>query len=265
MIRYNLVHQIGATHMKRFAIIILSATSLLLAAAGQNAKQEKQNSDGKARLVPNPVLLLIRDPAIQADLQLRPDQKKTIRKVLDDIDGEFWAIRDLNAEQGGGTLNALVTKVTGELRKTLSTNQLKRLDQLILQGQGPDAIILPDVAKKLSLDKDQLKLIVKRLADAYDELDELAKQVTATNQKEIEAKAAKVREAGKELILDVLNEDQKKQWNAMLGKSFDMSKVKPPIIKAPELVSGDAWINSEPLTLEQLRGKVVAIHFWTFG
>jgi hypothetical protein len=33
---------------------------------------------------------------------------------------------------------------------------------------------------------------------------------------------------------------------------------------APELAAG-AWINSEPLTLQQLRGRVVLIDFWTYG
>jgi thiol-disulfide isomerase/thioredoxin len=33
---------------------------------------------------------------------------------------------------------------------------------------------------------------------------------------------------------------------------------------APELSGGD-WINSEPLTLARLRGRVVLIEFWTFG
>jgi len=33
---------------------------------------------------------------------------------------------------------------------------------------------------------------------------------------------------------------------------------------APELVTGD-WINSEPLSLKELRGRVVLIEFWTFG
>src|SRR5882724_9285390 len=33
---------------------------------------------------------------------------------------------------------------------------------------------------------------------------------------------------------------------------------------APELASG-TWINSEPLTLPGLRGRVVLIEFWTFG
>lgn len=34
---------------------------------------------------------------------------------------------------------------------------------------------------------------------------------------------------------------------------------------APELTGITAWINSEPTTLAQLRGKVVLVHFWTFG
>jgi len=33
---------------------------------------------------------------------------------------------------------------------------------------------------------------------------------------------------------------------------------------APELAGGE-WINSEPLTLSKLRGRVVLIEFWTFG
>jgi hypothetical protein len=33
---------------------------------------------------------------------------------------------------------------------------------------------------------------------------------------------------------------------------------------APEIVAGK-WINSAPLTIEGLRGRVVAVEFWTFG
>ncbi len=33
---------------------------------------------------------------------------------------------------------------------------------------------------------------------------------------------------------------------------------------APE-ITGGPWINSEPLSIEKLRGRVVAVEFWTFG
>ncbi len=34
---------------------------------------------------------------------------------------------------------------------------------------------------------------------------------------------------------------------------------------APELLNGTAWLNSDPLTLESLRGQVVLVWFWTYG
>jgi hypothetical protein len=33
---------------------------------------------------------------------------------------------------------------------------------------------------------------------------------------------------------------------------------------APEITAG-RWINSAPLTIEALRGRVVVLEFWTFG
>lgn len=39
----------------------------------------------------------------------------------------------------------------------------------------------------------------------------------------------------------------------------------PYIAPAPDLTGITAWINSRPLTLEQLKGKVVLIDFWTYS
>ena len=36
-------------------------------------------------------------------------------------------------------------------------------------------------------------------------------------------------------------------------------------IPAPEFQGIDEWINSKPMTLKDLKGKVVVVHFWTFG
>jgi cytochrome c biogenesis protein CcdA/thiol-disulfide isomerase/thioredoxin len=46
----------------------------------------------------------------------------------------------------------------------------------------------------------------------------------------------------------------------MLRKSQGIETMEP----APELVGISTWLNSEPLTLIQLRGKVVLIDFWTY-
>jgi hypothetical protein len=34
--------------------------------------------------------------------------------------------------------------------------------------------------------------------------------------------------------------------------------------RSPE-ITGDRWINSPPLSLAALRGRVVLVEFWTFG
>ena len=39
----------------------------------------------------------------------------------------------------------------------------------------------------------------------------------------------------------------------------------PYLGKAPELVGTQEWINSEPLTIENLRGKVILVDFWTYS
>jgi hypothetical protein len=36
-------------------------------------------------------------------------------------------------------------------------------------------------------------------------------------------------------------------------------------IPAPELTGIEEWVNSKPLSLKGLRGKVVVLHFWAFG
>ncbi len=45
-----------------------------------------------------------------------------------------------------------------------------------------------------------------------------------------------------------------------LHTTFESSQPAP----APDLAAGD-WINSEPIKLNDLRGRVVLIDFWTFG
>ena len=34
---------------------------------------------------------------------------------------------------------------------------------------------------------------------------------------------------------------------------------------APDVTGGGSWINSSPLTMAALKGRVVLVEFWTFG
>ena len=48
-------------------------------------------------------------------------------------------------------------------------------------------------------------------------------------------------------------------------ENLQSGAILPNLGPAPELTGIVNWINSEPLTLEQLRGKVVLIDFWTYS
>jgi hypothetical protein len=68
-----------------------------------------------------------------------------------------------------------------------------------------------------------------------------------------------------------------KSWNfwvflgvLILGASLMLrvARGEQPVVMnlpAPEFEKADEWINSKPLQLKDLRGQVVALHFWTFG
>jgi len=51
----------------------------------------------------------------------------------------------------------------------------------------------------------------------------------------------------------------------LVGKPFDLSRIVRVGAMAPELTGVNSWINSPPLSLQGLRGKVVVVHFCAFG
>lgn len=60
------------------------------------------------------------------------------------------------------------------------------------------------------------------------------------------------------------NELIRKQLNKKSGKEATKNPNNKGV-KAPEIIPGGIWFNSDPLTLEQLKGKVVIIDFWTYS
>ncbi|MBI4038459.1 cytochrome c biogenesis protein DipZ [Candidatus Daviesbacteria bacterium] len=68
-------------------------------------------------------------------------------------------------------------------------------------------------------------------------------------------------------------ESVKKQLESLSGKEIKRQDLGKPMFnlqspkgpKAPELIAGGVWFNSDPLTLAELKGKVVIIDFWTYS
>ena len=53
-----------------------------------------------------------------------------------------------------------------------------------------------------------------------------------------------------------------------LAVSASCTRAQEPVamkIPAPELTGIEEWINAKPMAWKDLKGKVVVLHFWTFG
>jgi cytochrome c biogenesis protein CcdA/thiol-disulfide isomerase/thioredoxin len=67
------------------------------------------------------------------------------------------------------------------------------------------------------------------------------------------------------------NQNIRKELEKVNGNPVDESMLGKPMLDtskkiiAPDITAGGEWFNSEPLTLTQLKGKVVVIDFWTYS
>ena len=51
----------------------------------------------------------------------------------------------------------------------------------------------------------------------------------------------------------------------LAGGAYGAQEPESMRIKAPELEGISDWLNTNPLKLSDLKGRVVVLHFWTFG
>jgi cytochrome c biogenesis protein CcdA/thiol-disulfide isomerase/thioredoxin len=66
-----------------------------------------------------------------------------------------------------------------------------------------------------------------------------------------------------EIIKKELDSIGSESIDEMRGKTLDQVQKRSP--KAPEIIPGGEWINSEPFSLQEQQGKVVLVDFWTYS
>lgn len=226
------------------------------------------NPSSESVEVVNPGVFLLRDPLVQAELQMSAAQKVDAAALASEFNESIWRFRDASIESDVARKEARIVNafVDPRLDQLLNSSQRERLAGIILQTQGTSALSYSSTAEKLALSADQQAKISKLSAAAKTSLDKLKEQATgSTNVADLNRQAEKVQAALERDLQAVLTKSQLDRWLEFRGSPFDMSKLQPLTARAPELRGVNEWINSEPLTLEAHRGKVVALHFWTFG
>jgi peroxiredoxin len=232
--------------------------------------------------------LLLREPAVRQELKLRDEQARDIDTILGKIDGPLFRLRHLDPaamdvviegatpeKQSAARTVTISEKALEELRsvergwsaieRILDADQRERLNQIAWQAEGLSALTRPEVASRLGLvpeQREQIRGLLARLNQSMRQLDKLASEGEPPA---VLARAAdKLQSQHFDQMMEALTAEQRQRWADLPGKPFDLSRLGPRALPAPELIEG-TWINSEPLTLADLRGRVVIVHFWTFG
>lgn len=214
---------------------------------------------------PPALLQLIRDQAIHEELQLADDQTEKISAALPEIDGPWFRSRNLPAEQQRAEQQRLTKALEQELARILNPPQIERLKQLRCQALGTRMFVRDSVIKRLALTPQQRTALFAAFVATDQQSAEIQQQLRAGK---LDGQAAadqvqQLKAQERETIVAQLTDDQKQQLAGILGKPFDFQRVQRIYPQAPELTTdGVRWVQGGPLRLTDLRGKVVAVHFY---
>lgn len=168
-------------------------------------------------MIPAPSISVeVRSSAVQDRLKLSPDQKKEVDRVTG---------RDFQRRQ-----------TEDAIKKVLTAEQRVLLQQVLLQREGPTALVLPEVAQDLKMTSEQRASIQKVMDDRRKQLMSVGEQMrnrTLDFSKSTQETDRINSEANKQLLA-VLTEQQLKSWNAMIGPLLPNTTIGDRSSQTPE-------------------------------
>lgn len=218
-----------------------------------------------AVLIPQPLLGLVHAPEVHKELKLSESQIEELEGLLRTVDARWFPARILPVKQQREINTELESQVRNWIATTTTTEQQERLEQLVYYAQGSRLLLRNDIAKSVGLSATQQQKLVT-LARQTDEAKEAVSRMQYGDP-ELKGLQDKLKQASKseqDVMKKIVRPDQWQKIQVVLGKPFDPTQLKRIYPLAPEFVPVDHWINSGPLTMRQLRGKVVLVHFYAF-
>lgn len=250
-----------ALKLIRASRLSLAVLGVLLAVAGP-AQAEEVSADAPLVPIPHPRVILLLAPAVHEELGLRPEQIDAVAAAVGQADQPLWRLRHFPAEKRNAPAERLLEQLDTRLATILAPQQRQRLDQLTLQAQGLQGIMGPEVSEELRLSIGQ----VQRMQEVVTTLSQaLARiQQSGVTAREL-VRVRTLQSQAERQALAVLDRDQQRTLRLLTGRGFDLSRMRQRACRAPELRGVETWINGGPVSLAQLRGNVVILHFYTFG
>lgn len=233
---------------------------LLFAILVLNLVEAEESNTTKPPLV-DPTILLIRDDSVRTALGLTEEQRASLDQLLHQHNRMLLAIRDVSPSGADKTAQPALREIHDALAKQLTLEQRLRLQGLVLQAQGYDALLRKDMVTGLKLSEEQQT----KLTDIGDKFHKQAQEAQQQDRAGHAEKLASLQAERHKQIIAILDDQQETKLGKLLGEPFDFTKVVKSPAWAPEFADIEEWIHTEPLTLASLRGKVVVVHFFAFG
>ncbi len=234
-----------------------------LAQAGAAASQAQAKPD-RVIPVPHPLTSLLRAEQVHRELALSAAQIGDVEKTAGEVDLPLWRLRDLPVKERNEAADPFIQRLTDRLSQILSARQLERLNQIVWQAQGIEAVLEPQVTARLSLSAEQINDIQAALSASYHRISSLQMNTEIRPETRKAAYARKLRAEAERSVLAVMDSRQQRVLTMLMGRPFDLSQVRGLACKAPEF-EVETWLNSSPLKMSDLKGKVTVIHFYAFG
>lgn len=215
----------------------------------------------------NPYLLVLRERAVYDELQLSGTQRQSLQEMNDRVDATLFALRNWPLERRQKKIDELTAESERHVATLFDAQQRRRIGQIVLQVRGIQSLLDKRVAEQLRTSSEQAKRIEELIQQANEKLKQLHKKALAGEPRDgLEKEAGRIRQQEQKKIVAVLDAAQQSKLRTLAGQPFALSRLGQTRFKAPELV-GDAgnWIQSPPFRIADLRGKVTALHFWTYG
>ena len=246
--------------MIRCGVLLLLFLSLMPSVSAQNVTGYD--------VMEEPLLFLLREPAVHRDLGLSDVQKKRLVQVNESLDSILLGSRNKkNAQAVQQDTRVVMQKSRAAVSEILSKQQQNRLRQITYRLRGMPFVLLPDAAEKLGLTSEQKTTIKETVTETQSKISKVQTREYqgAKAYQEAQRTVSTARKREQEEILAALTDVQKRKIATLVGKNFDPSTLGQATFRAPEIVDSGQWINSDALTWSDLKGKVVALHFFAFG
>ena len=238
---------------------------LVLLAPQSNTLSAEDRATAAKRKVPRQLLGLLHAPEVHTELGLSASQISELENQFQVVDGRWFRARIEPPSANLLIMQELEESMNRWLSNHFSDVQRLRLKELELQAQGTRVLLRGDVADRLSFSEQQ-KSDLLRMASETDEAVTAYQQSLRQGKDDTTLKATvqEKQKSERDAIYTVLTESQRAELGELLGEKFHTAGLTRIYPMAPDFSPTADWLNSPALSLKQLRGKVVLVHFYAF-